>query len=421
MDFTDAMIRFGTALGAGLLIGLQRQYAKLREADDLFAGTRTFALIGLLGAMSAYVTQETGLPLVFVAVLAVVGVYVGIGYAFNIRGGDVGITTEIAAILTFLIGAIAAAGQLAIAAAGAVGITTLLALKPWTEKLVQSIEAEDLEATLRFAVVAALVLPLLPHNPLGPPPWDAASPFQIGLMVVFISGLSFLGYALIKLIGARRGVGLTGLLGGLVSSTAVTLTMAERSREATRLLRTLAMTVILAWSIMYGRILVEVAVINPALVGKVVLPVLAGGAVLIAWALAVYWQDRASGPLEGESAQFANPFRLRPAIQFGILYGVVLIGSKAASMYLGASGVYTGAVISGIADVDAITLSMAELSKAGSVPPSTAANAIVLAAATNTVVKGAMVWFLGHPRLRATLGPAVLVTVAATLALTFAT
>jgi uncharacterized membrane protein (DUF4010 family) len=419
MDFTELMVRFGTALGAGLLVGLQRQYAKLQEADDVFAGTRTFALIGLLGAMSAYVAQEWESAFIFIAVMVVLGAYVGISYAFHIRGGDIGLTTEIAALLTFLIGAIAAAGHLTIAAASAVGITTLLALKPWTEKLVQSIDAEDLQATLRFAVVAALLLPLLPDEPLGPPPWDAASPFQIGLMVVFISGLSFLGYALIKVVGARRGVGLTGVLGGLVSSTAVTLTMAERSREATRLLPTLAMTVMLAWSIMYGRVLVEVLVVNRDLVGEVVLPVVVGGLILIGWAAALYWRDTRQPDSDGASAEFANPFRLRPAIQFGLLYGVVLIGSKAASMYLGSTGVYTGALISGIADVDAITLSMAELSRNGSVEPVTAGNAIVIAAASNTLVKGAMVWFLGNPRLRRIVGPAVFATVAVTLGLAF--
>src|SRR5690606_5859830 len=141
------------------------QHAKLQEADDLFAGTRTFALIALLGAMSAYVADRMGAPLVFIAVLVVLGAYVGIGYARGIGAGDIGLTTEIAALLTYLIGAIAAAGELTIAAPSAVGITTLLALKPWTERLVQSIDAEDLQATLRFAVVAALVLPLLPNEP----------------------------------------------------------------------------------------------------------------------------------------------------------------------------------------------------------------------------------------------------------------
>lgn len=420
MDFTELMIRFGTALGAGLLVGLQRQHAKLQEADDLFAGTRTFALIALLGAMSSYLADEMGAPLVFIAVLVVLGAYVGIGYARHIRGGDIGLTTEIAALLTYLVGAIAAAGELTIAAASAVGITTLLALKPWTERLVQSIDAEDLQATLRFAVVAALVLPLLPDEPLGPAPWDAASPFQVGLMVVFISGLSFLGYALIKVVGARRGVGLTGILGGLVSSTAVTLTIAERSREAVDLLRIMGMTVMLAWSIMYGRVLIEVAVVNRDLLSEVMIPIAAGGLILVGWALSIYWRDRHSHDPGSGSAEFANPFRLKPAIQFGLLYGVVLIGSKAASMYLGSTGVYTGALISGIADVDAITLSMAELSRGdGSVAPDTAANAIVIAAATNTLAKGAMIWFLGNRQLRRLIGPVVLITVIATLVLAF--
>lgn len=420
MDFAELMARFGTALGAGLLMGLQRQHAKFVEDDDAFAGTRTFGLIALSGALATHMATQLESPLVFATILAVVGLWIGVGYRATIGRGDIGLTTELAGLTAFLAGAIAGLGELTVAAALAVAVTTILALKPYTRRLAESIYQEDLAATLQFAVLVALVLPLLPTDPLGPPPFDAASPFNIGLMIVFISGLSFLGYVLIKVVGARRGIPATGLLGGMVSSTALTLTMAERSKTAQQLTNALAVAVLLGWTVMYGRVLIEVAVVNDALMPSVLAPVLAAGLTIAGWAAWTYRRQQTSERGTSDT-EFANPFRLKPAIQFGLLYGVILIGSKAASMYLGSAGVLTGAIISGVADVDAITLSMAELSRdGGAISHETATQAIVLAAATNTVVKGALVWFLGSRELGRLVAPAVIAAVVASLALAYA-
>ena len=417
-----AMARLGVALAIGLLVGLQRQFAKQRDSDDLFAGARSFALIGLAGAMSSLLAERFDNVIVFASGFVVVGVIVAVGYLGGIRDGSVGLTTEIAAIVTFLAGALAGIGDLTVATATAVATTALLAAKPYTREFVRHLDRQDVEATLQFAVLVALVLPVLPRDPLGSEPFDAASPFKIGLMVVFILGLSFLGYVLIKIVGPRRGIGLTGVLGGLVSSTAVTLTMSERSKSSAGLLRALAMAVLLAWTIMYGRVLVEVGVVNPGLLRQVVLPIGVGGLCIGAWA--VFVSLRRTGVDDGDGTdeeRFSNPFSLGPALQFGLLYGAVLIGSKAMSMYLGDAGVYVGALASGIADVDAITLSMAELSRGdGSVSNATAANAIVLAAASNTLVKGGLVWVLSTPAMRKLVAPAVIAAVATSVCLTFA-
>ncbi len=421
-DLERVMARLGVALAIGLLVGLQRQYAKRGDRDDdLFAGARTFALIALAGAMSAHLGERFDSASIFVAGLMSVAIVVAIGYYAGTREGSRGLTTEIAALITFLTGALAGLGELTVAVAVGVATTAVLAAKPYTREFVQRIDRQDVEATLQFAVLAALVLPVLPRDPIGSSPFDAASPFKVGLMVVFILGLSFLGYVLIKIVGPRRGIGLTGVLGGLVSSTAVTLTMSERSKSSAGLVRALAMAILLAWTIMYARVLVEVGVVNPGLLRQTSIPIGVGGAVVGGWAAFVSLRRNDVNQRDGDDERFSNPFSIGPAIQFGLLYGVVLIGSKALSMYLGDTGVYVGALASGIADVDAITLSMAEFSRGdGELTNATAANAIVLAAASNTAVKGGMVWTLSTPGMRRLVTPAVVGAVVISIALTFA-
>ena len=417
----ESMARLGVALAVGLLIGLQRQFAKQHDADDLFAGARTFGLIALMGGASSLlaIRFDTVLPLVFG--FAAVALIIGIAYLGGVRSGSMGLTTEMSALVTFVAGAIAGDGEFTVSVALAVATTALLAAKPYTYAFVEHLDREDVEATVQFAVHVALVLPVLPREPIGPSPFDAASPFKIGLMVVFILGLSFLGYVLIKIVGARRGIGLTGILGGLVSSTAVTLTMSERSKHSSGLLRALAIALLLAWTIMYGRVLVEVGVVNADLLRHVAIPIGVGGVVTAMWAGWIAFRRHDVDGLHDGEGRFTNPFSIGPAIQFGLLYGVVLIGSKALSEWLGDAGVYIGAIASGVADVDAITLSMAELSRGdGSVSDQTASNAIVLAAASNAVVKGALVWMIGNHAMRRLVIPAVAGAVVTSVALTFA-
>jgi len=407
LDVDLTMARLGVALAAGALVGLQRQFAKQDEQGDLFAGGRTFALIALLGGLAAVISELFGNALIFAVGLVLVGAIVSIGYYTGAHERGPGLTTEFAAIVTYFAGALAGIGELTIAVAVAVATTTLLALKPYTRAFVSRIDDDDVKATLQFAVLVALVLPLLPREPIGPSPFDAASPFNIGLMVVFILGLSFLGYVLIKVIGPRRGISLTGILGGLVSSTAVTLTMSERSKASVGLVRVLSGAVLLAWTIMYGRVLVEVGVVNAELLRDLWLPIGIGLAITGTWAVWIGLRRRSD--VDGTHDQeFSNPFSLGPAIQFGLLYGVVLIGSKALSEWLGDAGVYAGAIASGVADVDAITLSMAELSRTGELEDEIAVNAIVLAAASNTIVKGGLVWALSTRAMRKLVVPAAL-------------
>jgi uncharacterized membrane protein (DUF4010 family) len=412
--------RFGTALLIGLLVGLQREYAHLRleREEKSFGGTRTFALLGLLGCTAALLAEQLHSAWAFVAIVAVIGGLLMIAYAATVRRGEIGMTTEAAAVVTILAGALCFHGELAIAAAVGVAMTVLLALKLQTRKLVRNITQADVYATLTFAVITLIILPVLPARSYGPPPFDVLVPYKIWLMVVFISGISFLGYLLIKIVGARRGVGLTGLLGGLASSTAVTLSFAQRSRHTRGLERPFALAILLAWSVMFVRVIVEVAVINRTLLSIVWIPLTAALAVSTAYSVYLY-RSQSLGK-QDEEDRFKNPFELGPALTFGLLYAVILLAANAARLYFGNAGIYFSSIVSGLADVDAITLSLAELSRnTQELELHTAARGIVLAAVANTLVKGGIVLGMGSAALRKVILPGLLVTLATAIGVVF--
>ena len=403
MEQTALFCRFGVALAIGFLVGLQREYAHGGPDRQIFAGERTLALMGLVGCAAAMAADVLASPWPFVGIITAMGAMITVAYFIMAQRGGVGLTTETAALLTVIAGALCYWGHLGLAVAIAVATTVLLSLKMEMDVFVRRITREDVYATLKFAVITAIVLPVLPNQSLGPPPLDVLNPYKIWLMVVFISGISFLGYVLVKVVGSRQGIGLTGLLGGMVSSTAVTLSFAQRSQREAELAKPFALAITVAWTVMFSRVLVEVAALNSALLRVLWLPMAASAAVGLAYGVYLYFSQRTDE--EGEVA-FSNPFELGPAVKFGLLYAVVLLVSKAAQMYLGNTGVYLSSVVAGLADVDAITLSMAELSRAaGGVSLITAQRAIVLAAMSNTVVKGSIVLTSGSPALRRALWP----------------
>ena len=263
---------------------------------------------------------------------------------------------------------------------------------------------------------AAIILPILPNEAIFKPPFDVLNPYKIWLMVVFISGISFLGYVAIKIVGPQQGIGLTGLLGGLVSSTAVTLSVSERSNREPQLAKPFALAITVAWTVMFARILVEVGVINKALLGKIWLPIVVAGAIGLLYCLYLYFSQRTT---EKGDIKFSNPFDLKSAIKFGLLYGLVLLISRVAQMYLGDTGIYLSSIVSGAADVDAIALSMSELSRSGGLDLDTASNAVILAAMSNTAVKGGIALFGGAVTLRKPLLPAIILMLVAGLSLAF--
>jgi uncharacterized membrane protein (DUF4010 family) len=419
MDQTDLFFRFGVATAIGFLIGVQREFAYGGKGADIFAGERTLALMGLLGCSAAFLTDILNTPWIFMASILILGIFIGAGYFVSAWRGEMGLTTEVAAIIVVFTGALVYWGHIILSIA--IGVTTfvLLSIKLETDTFIRRLTREDFYATLKFAVISALILPVLPNQGIGPPPFDVLNPYRIWLMVVFISGISFLGYVLIKLVGSRQGIGLTGLLGGLASSTAVTLSLSERSKQQIDLAKPFALAIIISWTMMFSRVLVEVATINPVLFESIWVPLVVAGIIGLVYCGFLYFSQK---PEEEGDLTLANPFELGPALKFGLIYAGILLISRTTQLYLGDLGILVSSVVAGLADVDAITLSVAQLSQSdGGLGISTASTAIILASMANTVTKGALVLIAGSRGLRRAILPAFLLILAAGLGIGFLT
>lgn len=412
-------LRFGVAMVIGILIGLQREYAFDEPDRELVAGVRTFALMGLIGCGAGLVADTLGSPWPFVAIIVVLGIFLAISYYVNASKGELGLTTEFAAVLTIMVGALAYWDQLVLAVALGVTMAALLAIKLETRQLARNITREDIFATLKLAIVTAIFLPILPNQNFGPPPFDVFNPYQIWLLVVFISGISFTGYLAIKILGARTGIGLTGFLGGLASSTATTLSFTQRSQTNRDLSKPFALAIVIAWTVMFSRVLVEVAALNIALVRLILFPILlsvAAGAIYCIYLYTTYQYPEG----DDEEIEFSNPFQLWPAIKFGLLFAVILLISRAAQVYFGNTGIYLSSILTGLADVDAIALSIAELTQSPSgLDLTIAARAIVFAAVSNTFAKGGIVLLSGARPLRRAILPGYLLMMATGLITAF--
>lgn len=395
MDPHEGAIQFGVAIGLGVLIGLERQRA-LGNEDG--AGVRTFALIALAGAVAGYLDANLGLGTLALALFAAIAALVVAVHVLTFLRGDAGLATEVSALLCFVLGLLCTRGQPQLAAALAVVMALLLTLRERLHALAKRIESADADAALKFAIVTLIVLPLVPDQNYGPPPLDVLNPYKIWLMVVLISGLNFAAYLLVKMVGADRGIGIAGLLGGLVSSTAVTLGFSQRSRERGADVAALALGITLAWTIMFFRVVVMTFVVDRPL-GLRLLPALALLCAASLGACYWLWRRRKAGERRKVEAG-SNPFELGQAVKFGLLFGVVVFVARAAEVYLGEAGLYLAAAVAGLTDVDAITLAMANL--AGSDPGHlrVAARAILIAVIANTLVKSGMAVTLGSPALR---------------------
>ncbi len=410
-DVFDArQIALGLTVSAviGLLVGMERERRSRSESLYAMAGARTFPLISLGASLTALLYPSFGAVIVAVPLL---GLLLLLGVALHWRHRTsglertVGMTTAVAAIVTWLIGLVPFASGLPLGfearqvlalALGGVTMAALAMRRPlhvWAQRL----SAEDVYATTQFILLAAVVLPLLPDERLGP--YGALNPFAVGLVVVVVAAISFFGYGAVRVLGARRGVGLTGLFGGLASSTAVTLTFSQRGREAPTIARTAALAIVLASGVMFPRLAVELALFAPALLAPTGLAL---GAMLVAsaaaaWALAR--RARRDASEAGEEPRFANPFSLTSAIKLGLLFAAVRVAAAAASDWFGTRGLLLSAAVAGLADVNAIALSVAGMYRDGRVAMDDAAAAVLLAAGSNTVSKAALALALGGARV----------------------
>jgi len=388
-------LRFAAALGLGVLLGLERERTK---TPTTFAGVRTFGLLALAGSIAAFLDAALDRPWLALAVFAAVAALVVTSYTLTAREGDFGITTEVSALLAFLIGFLCLRGEVGIAAGLAVASGAILALKDWLHALSRRIEPADVEATLKFAIVSVIILPLVPNQNFGPPPLDVINPYKIWLMVVLISGLNFASYLLMKIVGAEHGIGLTGLLGGLMSSTAVTLGFAQRSRQHPAEASPLALGVLIAWTVMFARVVVLVAAVAPAMAPRMAVAMAGFGLPSLA-ICGILWRRQDAAHTASTSAG-ENPFELGQAVRFGLVFAVITFAAKAAQVYLGDAGLYLAGAVAGLTDVDAISLSMAQLARANPTGAGPAAITIVLAVLSNTLFKAGMVVTLGAPALR---------------------
>jgi len=393
--------RFAVALLIGALIGLEREFVQQRTGEDDFAGIRTFALMSLLGAIGAYLVEDYGM-LPFLAAYIGIILLVWASYLGEIiRKHEEGITTEIAAISVPLLGALVVWGEFELASALGVITALVLALKPTLRNLTSRMSAGDLRAILEFLLITAVVLPLLPNSNFGP--FNVINPYQIWLLVVLVSGIGFFGYVLIKILGAEQGVGVTGVLGGLVSSTATTVSFSGRSKSNPELSSILAQGILLTSSVMFPRIMIEVAIVYTPLLRVIVIPMVAMLCANLGLVFYLWRRRNIRDQEERKPVEVSNPLRLPTAITFALAFVVILIVVQWANEAYGEAGVYVASALSGVTDVDAITLSVSELASSNQLQPQVAGFAVVLAALVNTVAKAVMAWSLGSGELRKTI------------------
>lgn len=380
------------ALAIGLMIGLERGWEE-RDAEEgaRIAGVRTYGLIALLGGVSSLLTEQFGALVLGLVFIGMTGMMTA-AYVVNLhKGKDVGITSLVAALLTFFLGALAANGKMTIAAASAVVTTLLLSYKPVLHRWVSNLEGSELRAGIKLLLISVVLLPIFPNQGYGP--WNALNPYAIWWMVVLVAAISFVGYFAIKIGGARRGSIFTGLFSGLASSTALTLHFSRLSRHRDAAMASiLAMGVLLACGTMFPRMLLVASLINPDLFKLLLVPatVMALNCYL---PVLLYWRT-ASNKNAGTAAPLKNPLELMTALSFGLLLALVMLLGKALQNWFGDAGVLVLAAASGVADVDAITLSLSRMSQ-DDLALQIAITGIVIAASINSLIKTGMAFFIG--------------------------
>ena len=391
--------RFGFALLIGALIGLEREFYQQKKDSPDFAGIRTFSLIALLGSVSTFLTDEFGMTFAILSlgglILMVTVSYYG---AITRSKSERGITTEVAAILTFLFGVLVMGDHTLVAIALAVITSLLLVLKGQLHQIIRDMDVEDIHATLQFAIVAAVILPLLPNRTIDP--FGLINPFQTWLLVVLVSGIGFSGYVLMKILGPSRGINLMGIFGGLASSTATTISFSSASRQYPQMAQHYGRAVVLASTVMFPRILILILAIHPPLVLEVLIPLLlmliTGIVIIFGFKKNEQSQDDTIHP----EFEITNPLKLMTAIKFGLLFALVLIVVEFAQSLLGSTGVYLASFLTGLTDVDAITLSVTRLTDNAEIPMNVAGAAVLIAALTNTFSKGAIAFSSGSQEFK---------------------
>jgi len=384
--------RLAVALAIGLLVGLERGWQLREEAEgSRAAGLRTFALAGLLGGVSGVLAGLTTPVTLGLLALAFTAVFTTFHVLESRRDGGVSATGAVAGLLTFALGAYATLGRIEVAVAAAVAMTLLLALKQPLHRWVARLSWTEIRSALTLLAMSFLLLPVLPDRPVDP--WGVLNPAEIWLYAIMIAGMSFAGYVAVRLLGDRNGIALAGLAGGLASSTATTLTLARLDRDgAPQGTPILAAGILLAAAVMAVRVLIVATIVHAGLLPQLG-PALGGAALVFAGAACVFLLPTRTATA-GPALSLDNPFELGTALKFAALIAVVMLAAAAITRLAGDAGLYALAAASGLADVDAITLSTARMA-GGAIDVTTAARAIGVAVAVNSLVKIGLVFSAG--------------------------
>ncbi|WP_203294246.1 MgtC/SapB family protein [Luteirhabdus pelagi] len=393
MEYND-LITLAIAFGLGMLVGLQRE-----KTDSKMAGVRTFTLISILGVMSGFMTREFDNPFILpVFGLAIAGflVVANIVKLRKFDEADVGQTTEVAALLMFAVGAYLVLGDQVIGVVVGGALAILLYVKEHLHDFIENLKDKDLAAIMTFAGISLVILPILPNETYGP--LDVLNPRNIWLMVTLIVGISVIGYFIYKYVGKNVGIISNGILGGLISSTATTVSYARKTKDSKDINKMAAFVILAASTIALARVLVEVGVIIPEKLPQIILPILVEFVLMILLCVGLFYLINQDGK-DDEMPEPDNPAQFKSALIFGLLYGLILLAVAFTKEEFGNEALYVVAIISGLTDVDAITLSLSQTMKGGGLETNTGWRLILLASLSNLVFKGIMAAVLGTKKL----------------------
>ncbi|MEX1382473.1 MgtC/SapB family protein [Lutibacter sp.] len=384
----EFLIRILVTVGIGFVLGLEREFSQFSEKEEVFAGVRTFTLVALLGFLAAFLSLTFTYWFFIAGFLSVVCI-VAISFWVSAHQGSIGGTTEFATILTFLLGALTLIGAINASLALTVVIVVLLSLKVKLRTIIGQITQKELYAFVRFVIIALLILPFLPNNYFGP--YNVINPREVGWVIVLTSGFGFVGYVLMKFLGTDKGILLTSILGGLVSSTVVTFTFSKKSSETPTLSQNYAVGIFAAATIMVIRIFLWVYIFNYEMLNGLLIPL----SIVFFTALGVtffFYKKQLTKSHFKEKMKLGDPLNIKNAAFFGIFYvGILLLVSYSSTTY-GAKGIYISSAISALSDIDAIAISVSKLG-GSTINFLTAQNAILLATLSNTIVKiGITIW-----------------------------
>lgn len=376
----------GVSLAVGLLIGLERGWrGRALVEGGRFAGLRTFGLLGFFGGVAGFLAVEFS-PVIVPTALIVIGAFLLAGYWQSAEeSSHIGLTTAASGVLTFALGALAARGHLTVAGAGAVVTAVVLGSKEALHGWVERLEQKELAATLKLLLVSVVILPILPNQGYGP--YGVLNPYQLWWAVVLIGALSFAGYAAVRIVGSERGLPLTGIFGGLASSTATTAMLARLAKERPAMTDIAAASVIAACGVMFIRMTILIGVIQRELLISLWLPFVL---MFLSAVAGVWWFWRKPGDTATAPTHLDNPLELGTGIKFGALLGGILLLAKVLEDLVGEAGVLALAAVSGLVDVDAITLSIGKLVDEGGLGARTGALAVILAAGANMITKAVL-------------------------------